>query len=112
MTMTDREENSPEMNGGEDIQREIAVTTEKENKERPLLAASRVAARTLSVKRGEMNEGTIEGMTDETTAPVTERRTGIEKERENGKERRRERERKSGKERLKGNVSRSGRGSG
>lgn len=30
MTMTDREENSPEMNGGEDMQREIAVTTEKE----------------------------------------------------------------------------------
>lgn len=30
MTTTDREENSPEMNGGEDMQREIAVTTEKE----------------------------------------------------------------------------------
>lgn len=30
MTTTDREENSPEMNGEEDMQREIAVTTEKE----------------------------------------------------------------------------------
>lgn len=28
--MTDREGNSPEMNDGEDMQREIAVTTEKE----------------------------------------------------------------------------------
>lgn len=29
--MTDREGNSPEMNDGEDTQRENAVTTEKEN---------------------------------------------------------------------------------